>query len=82
MTLQTIKAEKDLLIIGLKSCNYPKETEEKFVRVKTNIAGWILERQGNKTKATNISDIDPMGNIPDLIKNKMSSRRAEIVGEV
>jgi len=38
-----------------------------------NIGGWIFEKiDSGSTKVTNLSDMDPSGNIPDFFKNHIA----------
>ena len=56
--------EQDRWIIIAKSVEYPEYPPTKSIRGDTVIAGWILERMGDKTKACFITMVDPKGNIP------------------
>jgi hypothetical protein len=43
-----------------------------------NIGGWIFEKIDNgSTKVTNLSDMDPSGNIPDFFKNHIAEKRVQ-----
>ena len=43
-----------------------------------NIGGWIFEKiDNNTTKVTNISDMDPKGNVPDFLKNSIAEKRVQ-----
>lgn len=43
-----------------------------------NISGWIFEKvDANSTKVTNMSDMDPNGNIPDFLKNFVAEKRIQ-----
>lgn len=70
--------EGNKVYLGSKSCNYPIELNPKFVTAQTNIAGWIFEKiDNNSTKVTNLSDMDPRGNVPDFFKNAVAEKRVQ-----
>jgi hypothetical protein len=73
ISLATWINEGNKVYLGVKGCNFPIEPNPKFVMSHLNIGAWIFERiDANTTKVTNISDMDPRGNVPDFLKNMIS----------
>ena len=75
--------EGDKFYIGVKSCNYPVQANPKFVMAQMNIGAWIFEKvDANTTKITNISDMNPMGNIPDFLKSFATSKKIQELSNI
>jgi hypothetical protein len=48
-----------------------------------HVNGFIIERvDANRTKITNVSDVDPKGSIPGFVVNAMAGKRAEIMASL
>jgi hypothetical protein len=48
-----------------------------------NIGAWIFEKiDANTTKITNISDMNPMGNIPDFLKSFATSKKIQELSNI
>jgi hypothetical protein len=48
-----------------------------------NIGAWIFEKVDAKTtKITNISDMNPMGNIPDFLKSFAASKKIQELSNI
>lgn len=78
VSLTTWINEGTKFYIGVKECNFPVELDPKCVRAHMNIGGWIFEKIDNgSTKVTNLSDMDPSGNIPDFFKNHIAEKRVQ-----
>lgn len=66
--------------IGNRSCNFKISQRPDTVMGNAHVSGFILERlDGNHTKITSISDIDPNGWIPAFIKNAVASKRVQFL---
>ena len=47
------------------------------------IGGYLIEKiDDTKTKVTYISDTDPKGSIPSMVKNKLSERQGSIPSNI
>ena len=57
--------------------------KDKCVRAKMNIAGWVLEGvAANQTKVMHVTDMDPMGNIPNMMKGTMAAKKSTMVAKL
>lgn len=75
--------EGNKFYVGVKSCNYPVQPTPKFVMAQMNIGAWIFEKiDENTTRIINISDMNPMGNIPDFLKNFVSEKKIQELGNI
>ena len=73
--------EGDRWVIIAKSVEYPECPPTKSIRGDT-VAGWILERVGDKTKACFITMVDPKGNIPAAIVASSAKVQGECVEKI
>ena len=75
-----MKVEGNKAYCGNRSCNgYPFEKNPDAVLAEIHAGGFILERKGNQTEVTSITDIDMKGNIPGFVQNAMASKRGEMM---
>ena len=71
------------MYIGTKACNYPHPEVNKVVRGEVYIGGYIIEKvDETHTKVTYFSDADLKGNIPQMVKNQLSSKQGEVASRV
>ena len=74
-----MKLVGDKAYCGSRSCKFPVQLDKDCELIEIHAGAFILERAGNSTKATNITDIDVKGSIPGFIKNAMAGRRVEVL---
>jgi thiamine monophosphate kinase len=82
VAVNTTKVVGDKAYCGNRSCNFPVQLNKDNVLAEIHAAGFILERVGDKTKVTNISDVDVKGSIPGFVKNAMAGKRAEMMKDL
>ena len=79
MAVHTVRIIGDKAYCGSRSCKFPVQLDKDCELAEIHAAGFILERAGNSTKVTNISDVDVKGSIPGFVKNSMAGKRAEVL---
>lgn len=77
VAVNTVRVIGDKAYIGNRSCNFPVNLNKDNVLAQIHAGGFILERNGDKTRITSISDVDVKGSIPGFVKNGMAGKRAE-----
>lgn len=79
VAVNTAKIGDNKTYFGDRSCHFPVQLNKANVLAKIHAGGFIAERDGNRTKLTNISDLDPKGSIPGFVKNAFATKRAEMM---
>lgn len=83
VSVSTRQREGDTQFIVTQSCSYPYAEVQGVVRGHLHIGGYMLEKiDENTTRITYLSDSDPKGSIPQMIKNTASSRQGSVASKV
>ena len=78
-----LKESDSKFFMGVKACNYPHPEVKGVVRAEVYIGGYIMEKVDElNTKVTYFSDADLKGNIPQMVKNQLSSKQGELAGRI
>lgn len=76
----TFHRQGNKIYFGNRSCEFPCASYADTVRAFAHCGGYILEKiDENRTKVSNIVDIDMNGSIPGFVKNKLAVMRASIL---